>query len=145
MIYPYRGVVCEGRRCVRLDVETHRHEQMLDLTGSVRQAVAEAGVRSGDVLVYCPHTTAAVTVNEAADPDVQRDILAGLARLVPERADWRHVEGNADAHVKASIVGSSVLVPIEDGKPLLGTWQGVFFCEFDGPRRRSVIITVRSA
>jgi secondary thiamine-phosphate synthase enzyme len=104
--------------------------------------VREAGVGSGQVLVYCPHTTAGLTVNEAADPDVRADIIDGLRRLVPKSGGWRHAEGNADAHIKASLMGSSVTVPLEGGKLALGTWQGVFLCEFDGPRRRTVRVCV---
>jgi len=87
-----------------------------------------------------PHTTAGLTINENADPDVARDILAGLARLVPATGDYRHAEGNSDAHLKASLVGSSVTVPVVDGRLALGTWQGIYFCEFDGPRRRHVLV-----
>ncbi len=127
---------------VRIDLHTDRRETLSDITPQVAQAVAESGVTEGWAQVYCPHTTAGVTVNEHADPDVARDIVDGLARLVPAGAAWRHVEGNADAHVKATLVGPSVTVPVENGRLVLGTWQGVFFCEFDGPRSRHVLITV---
>lgn len=115
---------------------------MVDVTREIREVVARSGIARGRVLVYCPHTTAAVTVNEAADPDVASDILRGLATLVPERAQWLHAEGNADAHLKATLVGASVDIPIIEGDLALGTWQGVFLCEFDGPRRRSLTISV---
>lgn len=127
---------------MRFEVHTQRREQMIDVTREIREAVARSGIQRGRVLVYCPHTTAAVTVNEAADPDVAADILSGLATLVPERAQWRHAEGNADAHLKATLVGASVDIPIIEGEAALGTWQGVFLCEFDGPRRRSLTVSV---
>lgn len=127
---------------MRFEVHTQRREQMIDVTREIREAVARSGIQRGRVQVFCPHTTAAVTVNEAADPDVAADILSGLATLVPERAQWRHAEGNADAHLKATLVGASVDIPIIEGEAALGTWQGVFLCEFDGPRRRSLTVSV---
>jgi len=127
---------------MRIEVPTDRREQLLDVTAAVRDAVATTGVGTGAVLVYCPHTTAAVTINENADPDVTRDIIDGLARIAPRDAGWRHIEGNSDGHLKTSLVGPSVLIPIENGRLGLGTWQGVYLCEFDGPRRRGLIITV---
>ena len=127
---------------MEFEVRTQQREQMVDITAEVAAAVREAGVGSGQVLVYCPHTTAGLTVNEAADPDVRADIIDGLRRLVPKSGGWRHAEGNADAHLKASLMGSSVTVPLEGGKLALGTWQGVFLCEFDGPRRRTVRVCV---
>jgi secondary thiamine-phosphate synthase enzyme len=129
---------------MRFELRTHSREAMVDITGQVRDAIARSGVATGHALVYCPHTTAGITINEAADPDVAADILAGLARLVPADGPWRHAEGNSDAHLKATLVGSGVMVPVADGRPLLGTWQGVFFCEFDGPRTRSVSVTVHA-
>jgi len=115
---------------------------MIDVTGLIARAVAEAGVESGVVVAFVPHTTAGITINENADPDVQRDILAHLEKLVPERGSWRHSEGNSDAHLQASIMGSSVTVIIENGRLVLGTWQSVFFCEFDGPRSRQLHVKV---
>lgn len=115
---------------------------MLDITRQVAGVLGDAGVSSGAVLVYVPHTTAGVTINENADPDVVRDLLAGLSRLAPCDAGWLHCEGNSDGHLKASLVGSSVTVPIEDGRMQLGTWQSLWFCEFDGPRTRDVVVTV---
>ncbi len=111
----------------------------------MRAAVRKAGVRSGIAVVYVPHTTAAVTIQENADPDVRSDLLLALENAVPEKAArgaYRHAEGNSDAHVKSSLVGSSVTIVVEGGDLLLGTWQGVFFCEFDGPRRRTVHVKV---
>ena len=128
-----------------VEVRTDRREQMLDVTRSVAEAVAEAGVTDGWAMVFCPHTTAAVTVNENADPDVPADILEWLGGQCPRAAGWRHREGNGDAHVKAVLVGPSVTIPVAVGRLVLGTWQGVFFCEFDGPRSRSLQVTVVGA
>jgi secondary thiamine-phosphate synthase enzyme len=111
-------------------------EGFIDVTARVREAVSASGVSGGLAVVYCPHTTAGITINENADPDVTRDLLLGLDRAFPDRAEFRHMEGNSAAHLKASCVGSSVTVIIEDGRLVLGTWQGVYFCEFDGPRSR---------
>jgi secondary thiamine-phosphate synthase enzyme len=103
--------------------------------------VTEAGVADGVAMVFVPHTTAGVTINENADPSVVRDILDGLRRIAPRDAGWHHLEGNSDGHIKAALVGSSVLVPVESGRLRLGTWQGIYFCEFDGPRTRRVVVT----
>lgn len=123
-------------------ISTTSRNQLVDITGQVQAAVSRSRVKSGICLVYVPHTTAAVTVNESHDPDVGRDIERALARLVPVHERYAHAEGNADAHIKASLVGPSVQVPVEDGRLALGQWQGVFFCEFDGPRRRQVNVKV---
>jgi secondary thiamine-phosphate synthase enzyme len=127
-----------------LSLQTDRQSQLVDITSEVREAVA--GERGAAVLVYVPHTTAGVTVNEHADPMVARDFEAALERIVPEDWRWQHVEEgeeNAPTHVRAALMGSSVLVPLrDDGSLALGTWQGIFFCEFDGPRRRSVYVSV---
>jgi secondary thiamine-phosphate synthase enzyme len=111
-------------------------EGFVDVTARVREAASVSGVSDGVAVVYCPHTTAGITINENADPDVTRDLLLGLDRAFPDRAEFRHMEGNSAAHLKASCVGSSVTVIIEGGRLVLGTWQGVYFCEFDGPRSR---------
>lgn len=123
-------------------VATHVRTELVDITDSVRAVVARSGVKSGACLVYVPHTTAGVTVNEAYDPDVASDIINALNRLVPHSGGYAHTEGNADAHIKATLVGSSVRVPVADSELKLGRWQGVFLCEFDGPRRRTVEIEV---
>lgn len=116
---------------------------MVEVTGLVREAVRESGVVDGTALVYVPHTTAGVTINENADPDVVHDFLRQLDEMVPwDRPFYRHGEGNSAAHVKASMMGSSATVPIEGGRVLLGRWQGVWLCEFDGPRRRELLIRV---
>lgn len=122
----------------RIEVRTAERECMLDITASVREALARSGASEGIAVAFVPHTTAALTINENADPDVAVDMLAHLAKLVPADPAFRHAEGNADAHIKASLVGSSVAIIVEGGAPKLGRWQGIFFCEFDGPRTREV-------
>ncbi|HOT04493.1 MAG TPA: secondary thiamine-phosphate synthase enzyme YjbQ [Methanolinea sp.] len=126
----------------QVEVPTAARTQFLDITGAVASEVAKSGVKTGICYVYMPHTTAGLTINENADPDVARDILAALARLVPLAGDYRHAEGNSDAHVKASLVGFTLTVPVIDGRLALGTWQGIYFCEFDGPRHRHVLVGV---
>jgi secondary thiamine-phosphate synthase enzyme len=128
---------------IELSLSTGRREEMLDVTDRVRASVAQAGVSEGHCLVYTPHTTCAVTVNEGYDPAVQRDFLEHMRDLVPQIGSWRHSEGNSDAHVKAMLVGSGALVPVSAGKVRLGRWQAIFLCEFDGPRRRSLWLSVR--
>jgi secondary thiamine-phosphate synthase enzyme len=121
------------------EVRTRERNQFIDITDRVRQAIQRSGIRHGMCVVYCPHTTAAITINENADPDVVRDMLLWLNRTIPkEQAGFRHSEGNSDSHIKASLVGSSATVLIEDGNLVLGRWQGVYLCEFDGPRTRTV-------
>jgi secondary thiamine-phosphate synthase enzyme len=129
---------------MRQEVRTTRREELVDVTSAVVRAVRGSGTVTGVVLVSSPHTTAGVLVNENADPDVATDLLAGLSRLAPEHAGWRHAEGNSDAHLKAALVGTSVLLPIEGGTLVLGTWQAVYFAEFDGPRHRHLDVTVIS-
>jgi len=126
---------------MRLQVRTSSREEFIDITRQVAEMVDSGGVRDGAVLVFCPHTTAAVTINENADPDVMRDLVVGLERIAPRSGGWRHVEGNSDGHLKTSLVGPSVLVPLVDGRLSLGTWQGVYLCEFDGPRSRTIDVT----
>jgi len=123
-------------------VDTHWREELIDITSLVRRAVDEGDVSDGVCFVYSPHTTAGVTINEHADPAVAEDLLTALDRLMPEGVSWRHLEGNAPAHVKTSLVGSSALVGIEEGRLALGAWQGIFFCEFDGPRTRHVWLRI---
>lgn len=118
------------------------HEGMYNITARLREVIRESGVQSGLAVVYCPHMTAGITINENADPDVQHDLLLGLREAFPDRREFRHAEGNSTAHLKCSYVGPSQTVLIEDGKPLLGIWQGVYFCEFDGPRHRRYYIKV---
>ena len=123
---------------IRLQCATTAREQMLDITGRIQRAVDDSRMRCGACVVYVPHTTAAVTINENADPAVVEDMLAHMATCVPRQAGFRHAEGNADAHIKASLFGSSATVIVEHGRLQLGTWQSVFLCEFDGPRTRSL-------
>lgn len=123
-----------------LTVPTSTRIEIVDITDKLREVVKNKGWSEGIVTVYCPHTTAAITINEAADPDVRADILESLNKLVPYSDNYAHIEGNSDAHIKSSLVGSSQQVIIEHGRLVLGTWQGVFFCEFDGPRQRKVYI-----
>jgi secondary thiamine-phosphate synthase enzyme len=128
-----------------LQVRTTQKQQFVEITGEVQAVVRSEGVQDGLVLVYVPHTTAGVTINENGDPDVVRDILHNLNKVFPVDGDYRHYEGNSHAHIKASLMGSSCMIPIEDGQLQLGTWQGVYFCEFDGPRQRRVQIKVIKA
>ncbi|MBM4315659.1 MAG: YjbQ family protein [Deltaproteobacteria bacterium] len=125
-----------------LAIDTTARCEMIDITARVAEAVRRTGVRDGVCHVFTPHTTAAVTINENADPDVPRDILTVLDRIVPLSGDYRHGEGNTAAHVKASLIGASQTVLIKDGGLVLGTWQSLFFCEFDGPRTRKVLVGV---
>ena len=126
----------------RITVETTKREQTIDITPRVKAAVTRAKIRDGLVAVSVGHTTAAVFVNENADPDVQKDLLTALERMVPRDAQYAHAEGNGPAHVKAIVVGNSVTLPIRDGEIELGTWQGLYFAELDGPRERTATITV---
>lgn len=133
-------------KIVRKDfnISTKSRSQMVDITSQVDSAVQQSEIRDGDVIVYCPHTTAAITINENADPSVPHDILLALEEVVPRsHPGYRHSEGNSDAHCKSSLVGCSRQVLLKDGRLALGTWQGIFFCEFDGPRRRNVYVQIR--
>lgn len=123
-------------------VRTRSRSQLIDITGQVRNAIAESGIKEGLCHIFVPHTTAAVTINEKADPNVARDIEVTLERIVPAGRGYRHSEGNSDSHIKSTIVGAHELVIISKGKPVLGTWQAVFFCEFDGPRSRRCLIRI---
>jgi secondary thiamine-phosphate synthase enzyme len=123
-----------------INIRTNSHVEMIDITASVQAAINEINVQSGYCIVFTPHTTAAVTINENADPDVSRDIIAALEKAVPQNVHYWHREGNSPAHVKSSLVGASETVLIENGRLVLGTWQSIFFCEFDGPRTRKVFI-----
>ncbi|MCI8880012.1 MAG: YjbQ family protein [Clostridiaceae bacterium] len=122
-------------------IETGR-EGYYNITSTIRRMISESGVQSGICVVFCPHTTGAITINENADPDVQHDLILGFDEAFPSRRAFRHMEGNSDAHLKCSTVGASETILIEDGKPLLGTWQGVYFCEFDGPRTRKYYVKI---
>ncbi len=128
----------------QFSLSTKSRSQMIDITSQVSSIVEQSSVSNGDAIVYCPHTTAAIAINENADPSVAHDILLTLDELVPRhRAGYRHSEGNSDAHCKSTLIGCSKQILIKGGKLDLGTWQGIFFCEFDGPRSRKVIVQVR--
>ena len=129
---------------VSISVKTRSRVEMTDITSEVQKEVSNAGLETGFCMVYVPHTTAAVTINEGADPAVCRDVEAKLSELVPANAGYRHMEGNADSHIKASLIGPFILVIVEGGKLVLGTWQKIFFCEFDGPRSRKAYVKTLS-
>ncbi|OAT85528.1 secondary thiamine-phosphate synthase enzyme YjbQ [Desulfotomaculum copahuensis] len=128
-----------------LTVNTGGRAELVDITAQVRQAVAGRDVREGVCHLFVPHTTAGITINEHTDPTVARDILAALEKLVPWTGDYHHGEGNSAAHIKAGLTGSGLTVPISGGRLVLGTWQGIFLCEFDGPRQRRVIVKIIAA
>ena len=127
---------------VTLPVRSRQREELINIDGQIADFLKKAGVAEGTLTVFVPHTTAAVTINENADPTVAEDIVRGLGRIAPLRDGYRHREGNSDAHIKSSLVGHSATLIVSEGKPLLGTWQSVYFCEFDGPRNRSVILRI---
>lgn len=127
-----------------LPVKTSTQTELMDITHSVQEMVKRAGVEDGTCIIFVPHTTAAITINENADPRVVQDILMELNKMVPFKDQYRHLEGNSPAHIKASLVGCSQTVFVESGKLVLGTWQGIFFCEFDGPRNRKVYVKMIS-
>lgn len=126
----------------KFDIQTSAREAFIDITSQVEDEVRRAGIKSGIGLVFVPHTTAAVTINENADPSVRQDIAMTLRKAVPDSLPYAHTEGNSPAHVKATLVGSSIMIIIQDGRLALGTWQGIFFCEFDGPRRRQAYLEI---
>ena len=125
-----------------IKIQTQSHSQLIDITRHVSSAVAESGAASGICYVFVPHTTAGVTINENADPSVVTDILKETAKIVPWEDNYKHMEGNSAAHIKASMMGFSQIVLIESSRLVLGTWQGIYFCEFDGPRNRKVLIKI---
>jgi secondary thiamine-phosphate synthase enzyme len=125
-----------------LSIRTSAREEIVNITEQVQRVVNASGVRSGVVWVYSPHTTSGITIQENADPDVRIDLLAHLTELVPRKPGFLHAEGNSDAHIKSAMVGASQAVPVSDARLLLGTWQAIFFCEFDGPRSRRVIVKI---
>lgn len=129
-------------KLVEISVETRRRIELVDVTGQLQQVVKQSGVAEGLLMACVQHTTAGLTVNENADPDVVRDLLAHLEKLVPEHGSFHHSEGNSDAHIKSSLVGASLTLPVSQGRLVLGTWQGVYFCEFDGPRSRRLLARV---
>jgi secondary thiamine-phosphate synthase enzyme len=126
----------------KLSIRTSKRVEFVDITSELRQLIKHSNIKEGIVVVYVPHTTCGVTINEHADPSVASDMIAQLERLIPEKGSYKHLEGNSDAHIKASLFGSSVTIIVENGELLLGTWQGVFLCEFDGPRHREVYVKI---
>ncbi|WP_448375238.1 secondary thiamine-phosphate synthase enzyme YjbQ [Fervidobacterium sp.] len=126
----------------KLSVRTSRRIEFVDITSQVRKLVSESNITEGIVVIYVPHTTCGITINEHADPSVVADITLHLSKLIPENGNYAHTEGNSDAHIKSSLVGSSVTVILNNGNLLLGTWQGIFLCEFDGPRAREVYVKI---
>jgi len=125
---------------MKLTVTSHQKTEFIEITADIQRLVEKNGIQNGICMLFVPHTTAAVTINENADPTVKSDILSVLNNVIPWEANYRHSEGNSPAHIKASLMGASELIAVENGRLILGTWQGVFFCEFDGPRTRSVHI-----
>lgn len=123
-------------------VKSGSRMELIDITAEVQEVISNSGVKEGTAMVFVSHTTAGITINESADPAVAHDIVSKLAELIPHKGGYRHMEGNSDAHIKASLMGSSINLIISGGAPVLGTWQGVFFCEFDGPRSRKVLVKV---
>jgi secondary thiamine-phosphate synthase enzyme len=123
-------------------VQTNAQTQIIDITAQIQKVVRESGISEGLCCVFIPHTTAGVTINENADPSVKHDIIMELNKVIPLNDHYRHLEGNSAAHIKASIIGSSVNIPVENNNLLLGTWQGICFCEFDGPRQRNVYVKI---
>lgn len=128
---------------VRLTVRTRARRELVDVTAEVRRAIRDSGVGEGLCVLWVPHTTAGITVNENADPDVKRDMLMGTARFVPPDAGYEHAEGNSDAHIQSTLFGPSLTLIVSGGEPVLGTWQGILFSEFDGPRTRELIVKVQ--
>lgn len=126
----------------KISVRTSSRTEMVNITSAVQEVLDESGIQSGMVMVFVPHTTAAVTINENADPSVKRDILYEINKIIPFDDNYQHFEGNSAAHIKSSLFGSSEVIPVENGRLQLGTWQGIYFCEFDGPRHRQVWIQI---
>ena len=127
---------------ITFGVKTSLPEQLVDISGRIREAVASSGISSGICHIYVPHTTAGITINENADPSVRSDIIKGLKIIVPRDADYTHAEGNSPAHIKSTLTGCSTSFFIENGEPVLGRWQGIYLCEFDGPRSREVKVKI---
>lgn len=129
-------------RFFKFTISTQRPQEFIDITSYVKRVINESGIKDGIAVVYCPHTTAGITINENSDPDVVRDIMSALERVFPVKGDYRHIEGNSHAHIKASLMGSSCNIIVKDGELVLGVWQGIYFCEFDGPRKRSFFVKI---
>lgn len=126
----------------KVGINTTKRTEFIDITSEIEKIVKDAKIKDGLCVIFCPHTTAALTINENADPSVQKDIIEHLEKLVPPHKNYSHSEGNSDAHIKSSLLGSSLNVIIENGALALGTWQGIYFCEFDGPRQRQIYVQI---
>ena len=126
----------------KLEIKTNSRSEIIDITDKIQKVISDSKIKSGICIIYVPHTTAGITVNENYDPSVRADILDYLEKLAPPSTPYRHTEGNADSHIKTSVVGSSATLVIEEGKILLGSWQGIMFCEFDGPRTRKLVVKI---
>jgi secondary thiamine-phosphate synthase enzyme len=129
---------------INLEIKTDSRNQLIDITSRVLKVITESAIEDGSVELFVPHTTAAITINENADPSVKTDIVSHLSKLVPVIGDYRHSEGNSDAHIKSSLIGTQLSIFVSGGEPVLGTWQGIYFCEFDGPRDRKLIVKIKS-
>ena len=127
---------------IEISVSSSKKEELIDITSQVQSAIGKLNIESGVCTIFTPHTTAAITINENADPDVTSDIKKELERIIPFDDNYKHLEGNSAAHIKASLIGSSETLFVENGEPLLGTWQGIYLCEFDGPRTRNVFVKI---
>lgn len=125
---------------ITLQISTSKEEELINISRSIQETITGADIKNGAAIIFCPHTTAGITINENADPDVVRDLLWGFDKVYPKSGNYKHFEGNSHAHLKASTAGVSQTVIIHDGRLLLGTWQGIYFCEFDGPRKRKVYV-----
>ncbi len=136
------GVIMMTTNLFQFSISTQKPQEFLDITYLINEALEKSGIQNGIAVIYCPHTTAGITINENADPDVARDIILTLNNVFPVKGDYRHFEGNSHAHLKSSYMGTEKTIIINEGKPILGTWQSVFFCEFDGPRKRNVFIKI---
>lgn len=121
-----------------INVKSNSRNELVDVTDQINSELSEMGISDSIICIFVPHTSAAITINEGADPSVRHDIISTLSRLIPKDAGYHHMEGNSDAHLKSSMIGASICLPVEDGQLVLGTWQAVYFCEFDGPRHRRV-------
>lgn len=126
----------------QFQITTKKNEEFVDITGFLKETIQKSGIQNGIAIIFCPHTTAGITINENADPDVIRDIIVTLDKVLPIKGDYRHFEGNSHAHLKSSYMGAEKTIIINEGRPILGTWQSIYFCEFDGPRNRKVFIKI---
>lgn len=131
-----------GKNLYQFGISTKKPQEFVDITYLINQALEKSSIQNGLAIIFCPHTTAGITINENADPDVVRDMISALDKVFPIEGDYRHFEGNSHAHLKSSYMGTEKTIIINEGKPLLGTWQSVYFCEFDGPRNRKLFIKI---